>query len=34
MKQRKVKNAIKRVIEDDALAEKVYQIIEQHKEDY
>src|SRR5690606_25227530 len=34
MKQRKVKNAIKRVIEDDALAEQVYQIIEQHKEEY
>ena len=34
MKQRKVKNAIKRVIEDDTLADKVYQIIEQHKEDY
>ncbi|WP_456314821.1 type I restriction endonuclease subunit R [Pseudomonas shirazensis] len=34
MKQRKVKNAIKRVIEDDTLAEKVYQIIEQHNEDY
>jgi type I restriction enzyme R subunit len=34
MKQRKVKNAIKRVVEDEALAEKIYQIIEQHKEDY
>jgi len=34
MKQRKVKNAIKRIIEDEALAEQVYQIIEQHKEDY
>ncbi|OUL63463.1 type I restriction endonuclease subunit R [Flavobacterium sp. AJR] len=34
MKQRKVKNAIKRVVEDDTLAEKVYKIIEQHKEDY
>lgn len=34
MKQRKVKNAIKHVIKDDALAEKIYQIIEQHKEDY
>ena len=34
MKQRKVKNAIKRVIEDDDLVEQIYQIIEQHKEDY
>lgn len=34
MKQRKVKNAIKRVVEDDTLAGQVYQIIEQHKEDY
>lgn len=34
MKQRKVKNAIKRIIEDDTLAEQVYQIIEQNKEDY
>ena len=34
MKQRKVKNAIKRVVKDDVLAEQVYQIIEQNKEDY
>lgn len=34
MKQRKVKNAIKRVVNDDILAEQVYQIIEQNKEDY
>jgi len=34
LKQRKVKNAIKRVVEDDALADEVYQIIEKHKEDY
>lgn len=34
MKQRKVKNAIKRVVTDDTLAEQVYQIIEQNKEDY
>ena len=34
MKQRKVKNAIKRIVEDDTLAEQVYQIIEQNKEDY
>lgn len=34
MKQRKVKNAIKRVVSDDTLAEQVYQIIEQNKEDY
>ena len=34
MKQRKVKNAIKRVLNDDTLAEQVYQIIEQNKEDY
>ncbi|QOW09199.1 HsdR family type I site-specific deoxyribonuclease [Kaistella flava (ex Peng et al. 2021)] len=34
MKQRKVKKAIKKVVEDDALAEQVYQIIEQNKEDY
>lgn len=34
MKQRKVTKAIKRVVQDDALAAQVYQIIEQHKEDY
>jgi type I restriction enzyme R subunit len=34
MKQRKVKNAIKRVVEDEVLAEQIYQIIEQHKEEY
>ncbi|WP_027376797.1 type I restriction endonuclease subunit R [Kaistella palustris] len=34
MKQRKVKKAIKRIVKDDALAEQVYQIIEQNKEDY
>ncbi|SFH77932.1 type I restriction endonuclease subunit R [Halpernia frigidisoli] len=34
MKQRKVKNAINRVVEDEVLAEQVYQIIEQNKEDY
>ena len=34
MKQRKVKNAIKRIVGDDTLAEQVYQIIEQNKEDY
>ncbi len=34
MKQRKVKNAIKRVVKDHVLAEQVYQIIEQNKEDY
>lgn len=34
MKQRKVKKAIKRVVKDDVLAEQVYQIIEQNKEDY
>ncbi len=34
MKQRKVKNAIKRIVEDDILAAQVYQIIEQNKEDY
>ncbi|MBD3583498.1 HsdR family type I site-specific deoxyribonuclease [Flavobacterium selenitireducens] len=34
MKQRKVKNAIKRVVEDDTLAERVYQIVDQHKDEY
>jgi type I restriction enzyme R subunit len=34
MKQRKVKNAIKRVIKDEDIAEQIYQIIEQHKDDY
>ena len=34
MKQRKVKKAIKKVVKDDTLAEQVYQIIEQNKEDY
>ena len=34
MKQRKVKKAINKVVENDALAEQVYQIIEQNKEDY
>ncbi|MFC6269451.1 type I restriction endonuclease subunit R [Frigoriflavimonas asaccharolytica] len=34
MKERKVKNAIKRIVEDETLAEQIYQIIEQNKEDY
>lgn len=34
MKQRKVKNAIKRIIEDETLANQIYQVIDQHKEDY
>ncbi|MBF8458321.1 HsdR family type I site-specific deoxyribonuclease [Kaistella sp. G5-32] len=34
MKQRKVKKAIKKVVKDDTLAEQVYQIIDQNKEDY
>ncbi len=34
MKQRKVKNAIKKVVCDPELAEQVYLIIEQHKEEY
>lgn len=34
MKQRKVKKAIKKVVKDETLAEQVYQIIEQNKEDY
>lgn len=34
MKQRKVKKAIKKVVKDETLAEQVYQIIDQNKEDY
>ncbi len=34
MKERKVINAIKKVVGDDAKAEAIYQIIKTHKEDY
>ena len=34
MKQRKVKKAIKDVLHDEDLAEKIYQIIETHKDEY
>ena len=34
MKKRKVQNAIKRIVDDETLAEQIYQIIEQNKEDY
>lgn len=34
IRRRVVQNALKRVLNDDALAEKVYQIIDRHKEEY
>lgn len=34
MKQRKVKKAIKEVVKEDEMVDKVYQIIETHKEEY
>ena len=34
IRRRVVQNALKRVLNDDKLAEQVYQIIDKHKEDY